>query len=274
MGKSIGILYLCTGSYYLFWEGFYRSFEKKFMPDVLKRYYVFTDSPERIPVNDRVKAFYIDPMPWPLITLMRFHVFCRFREDISGNDYLMFANSNLFCRETISINEFLPGDGEELSAVMHPGYWKRKSIYCPYERDHKSSAYVPYNAGGRYVMGGLYCGRTGDFMIMSEILSARVNADFSRNKIALWHDESQFNRYVLENGRAVKILTPSYGYPEGWQLPFDIKIEIRDKSKFFDTEKFKETGIKQKKSLFTRITSSHFAKVLCLLRDIILSRHL
>ena len=33
MNKSIGILYLCTGQYKLFWEDYYKSFEKIFLLD-------------------------------------------------------------------------------------------------------------------------------------------------------------------------------------------------------------------------------------------------
>ena len=29
---KIGMLYICTGKYTVFWPGFYRSFEEKFLP--------------------------------------------------------------------------------------------------------------------------------------------------------------------------------------------------------------------------------------------------
>ena len=155
MGNSIGILYICTGNYIVFWEGFHDSFEKNFLPDTTKNYYVFTDNLKAISQDKRVKAYYIDPLSWPLITHMRFHIFLRFREEFMHNDYLMFANANLLCREEVSEEEFLPSDEEELSVVRHPGYWNQVSKYCPYERKRLSTAYVPYNAGG-----GLHDGRT------------------------------------------------------------------------------------------------------------------
>ena len=48
MSKSIGILYICTGNYCRFWEGFHKSFEEKFLPDTVKNYYVFTDGTQNI----------------------------------------------------------------------------------------------------------------------------------------------------------------------------------------------------------------------------------
>ena len=238
--KSIGILYICTGKYISFWESFHESFEKNFLPDTIKNYYIFTDKPESISQSERVKVYYIDPMPWPLITLLRFHYFTRFRDEIINNDYLMFANSNLICHEVISEEEFLPADNQELSCVTHPGYWNtEKPIFLPYDRNNTSTAYVPYNVGQKYMMGGLYCGHTDKFMKMSEILTSRINEDFSNRIIAQWHDESQYNKYLLE-GHAVRVLSPAYGYVEGWDLPFEKKIEILNKSKLFNVNLFKQ----------------------------------
>ena len=60
----------------------------------------------------------------------------------------------------------------------------------------------------------------------------------AKGVIALWHDESQLNRYII--GRDdVKILPPCYGYPEGWDLPYEPVMLIRDKSKYFDVEAVK-----------------------------------
>ena len=290
--KSVGILYLCTGDYYLFWNGFHESFEKNFLPDTLKRYYVFTDKPDNIHHDDNVHAYYIDPLPWPLITLLRFHYFIRFRNEITCNDYLMFANSNLVCRKPVSEDEFLPKDDQDLSSVLHPYYYNKPPKYCTYERNPSSSAYVPYNAEGiGYMMGCLYCGHTDKFMRMSEILAERINEDFNNRKIALWHDESQYNRYLLEH-RNVRVLTPSYACPEGANLPFEKKIEILNKSTFFNVNTFKgdSSNIKEQKQdksgiarIFARIikrilriiTPSHKTVInFYVLRDTLLGRHI
>ena len=41
---KIAILYVCVGSYTVFWDDFYKSFEEKFIPNAVKEYFVFTDS--------------------------------------------------------------------------------------------------------------------------------------------------------------------------------------------------------------------------------------
>ena len=40
---KVAILYLCSGDYSIFWEKFFRSYEKKFLPECHKEYFVFTD---------------------------------------------------------------------------------------------------------------------------------------------------------------------------------------------------------------------------------------
>ena len=154
--KSIGILYICTEQYCAFWEDFHKTFDEKFLPDTIKNFYVFTNKPESIPESERVKVYYIDHLPWPLITLLRFYIFIKFRKEIENNDYLMFTNSNLVCNQVITEEEFLPDDNQELTVVFHPMFYKNKvGRYAGYERRKISTAYVPYNGGG-----GVCNGRT------------------------------------------------------------------------------------------------------------------
>ena len=138
MSKSIGILYLCTGDYKLFWEDFYKSFDKFFLPNIKKYYYIFTDDVEYIDKfqNESISVIKIDSLPWPLITLLRFRYFLFIEKDLKKHDYLMFSNANVICEKTVTAEEFLPRreDKEGMSFVVHPGYYMKKTIYnFPYE---------------------------------------------------------------------------------------------------------------------------------------------
>ena len=48
---------------------------------------------------------------------------------------------------------------------------------------------------------------------MAEVIAERVNKDFEKGVIALWHDESHMNRYLIDNPPTLS-LTPSYCFAE------------------------------------------------------------
>lgn len=65
--------------------------------------------------------------------------------------------------------------------------------------------------------------------------------DMRRGLIAVWHDESYFNRYRLDHMETIKALPPTYGMPEGmwWLLKkYETKIFIINKRLFFGDNNF------------------------------------
>jgi len=56
-----------------------------------------------------------------------------------------------------------------------------------------------------------------------------VDEDMDKNLIAVWHDESHYNRYLIDTP-PTHILSPSYCYPESWRLPFEKKLLALDKN--------------------------------------------
>ena len=110
-----------------------------------------------------------------------------------------------------------------------------------------SRANIPADTGKYYVMGGFNGGKTETFLKMSEELSKNINEDLKNNIIAVWHDESHLNKYIIDKN--IKILDPSYGYPDDWDLPFNPKIMIRDKTKYGGHNILR--GIKNKNILFS-----------------------
>lgn len=235
---KVGILYICTGKYTVFWPDFYRTFREKFLPESDKTFFVFTDAPsiEGDGAPD-VHRIYQKALDWPYSSLLRFKMFAGQAEALGKMDYLFFANANLVCRETVTEAEFLPRPdrGERLLVVQQPGFWDKKPIFYTYDRNPKCRAYIPYNCGRDYVSGGLNGGTAAAFLAMSRELDRRTDADLADGQMALWHDESHLNRYIAEQDPAsYRLLTPAYWYPEGWDMPFAQKIVVRDKSKWID----------------------------------------
>lgn len=248
---NVGILYICTGRYTVFWPDFYRSFVKNFLPGCPKTFYVFTDAEnlEYARAPD-VRCIYQKALDWPYSTLKRFAVFLGAEAALAGQDYLFFANANLLCTAPVSAQEVLPGPGQDLTVVRHPGYYNAKPLFFPYDRNPRSRACMPYTAGQVYVAGGLNGGETAAFLALCHELDRRTEADLADGVIARWHDESQLNRYVAENPARCRVLDPGYCAPEGAVQPFAEKILVREKAKWIDVAAVK--GDKAAATFFQR----------------------
>jgi len=85
---------------------------------------------------------------------------------------------------------------------------------------------------------------------MCKVLNQRIEADYQKGIIALWHDESQVNRYILAN-KDYKLLPPGYCFPEGSDIPFQPILLVREKSKYINVAKIK--NVKRLKLLIDSI---------------------
>lgn len=235
---KIGMLYICTGKYTVFWPEFYRSFEEKFLPGCEKEYFVFTDAPA-IEYEDapRVHRIYQEAYPWPYSTLKRFSIFLTQEDALRGMDYLFFFNANLTCKKTVTAEEFLPRPekGENLLLVQQPGFWNKKPPFYTYDRNPKSTAYIPYNCGKDYVSGGLNGGTAAAFLALCRELKARTDEDLQHGVIARFHDESQLNRLVAEAPQHFRILPPDYCTPEETPTGHEA-ILVLQKSRFIQID--------------------------------------
>jgi len=231
---KIGILYICTGKYTVFWKDFYLSCERNFISEADKEYFVFTDSPELEfeKENKNVHRIYQENLGWPDNTLMRFDMFSKVREKFADLDYIFFFNADLVCLEKITAADFLPGSNENLVAVLHPGYFDKKRSKFPYETKKISSASIDTSSGKYYFAGGLNGGKTSFFLQAILEMKKNIELDKKNGIVAKWHDESHWNKY-LEKRTDVKILHSGYLYPEASAIPFKKMILVRDKRKYF-----------------------------------------
>ncbi len=228
---KIGILYICTGAYTVFWKDFYLSCEKNFIPEAEKEYFVFTDADEIEfeKSNNAIHRIFQKNLGWPGNTLHRYDVFLRHAHLFQECKYLCYMNANLEFVQKITAEEFLPHGGARFVAVLHPGYYDMRGDRLPYERNPQSNAYIPKHTDGQYLAGGINGGETVSMIEAMESLSKCIQSDIARGVVAVWHDESHWNKFI--HGRHdVKILSPAYLYPEEAMLPVVMKIKIRDKN--------------------------------------------
>ena len=239
---KIALLFICTGKYSIFWKDFYTSAEQYFVPDAAKEYFVFTDNTE-LPFKDaaNVHVHHQEKLGWPYDTLMRFSIFSRVEKELAAFDYIFFFNANTEFIKPITAAEILPGDTEDgLTVVLHPGYYNKPLKAFPYEKTQKkSTAYMPSKERHQYFQGCLNGGTGKAYLQLIKQLTENTQKDLDNGIIAKWHDESQLNKYVAN--KRPKVLNPGYAYPEGWDMPFERSILMRDKGRFGGSDFMRQT---------------------------------
>lgn len=224
---KIAILYICTGKYNQFFDGFYHSCEELFLKNqARKEYFVFTDDMS-LSQADNVHLFRRECQGFPMDSLLRFDIFLQVKQQLLNCDYTLFFNANaLFVRPTGM--ELLPSEGDGLVA----GVWKRNlnaPMFYPYERNKRSTAYIPPRQGPYKYYGGFFNGgKTIPFVTMAEELANNTRIDLERGIIARVHDESHLNSYLHQHGCTA--LPKEYIIPEEFLKPTDTPyVVLRDK---------------------------------------------
>ena len=222
---KIAILYICTGRYAQFFDGFYESAEKFLLSGMEKRYFVFTDQ-EQLTTAENVELLIRPCRGFPEDSLFRFDRFLEIKDKLKDYDYTFFFNANM--RFVAPVGEELLE--ERLTAVLHPGYYDKPAWRYPYERNKQSKAYIPaHEENYHYYMGSLNGGRTADYLALAETCSRHIHEDWDKGIVACYHDESHLNHYLREHN--CKPLSPAYAYIEGKDLPFEPKILLIDKTR-------------------------------------------
>ena len=230
------MLFIGTGRYAQFFDGFLESFTRHWFPGVDKTFFAFTDVAPR-PGEASIVWVPTPHEPWPLPTLNRYEYFIKSIEALTACTHLVFANSNLRPIADVSFDELF-GDGSELFGVLHPGYaFTRPRLLRRYpgafETNSTSTAWIGPGRR-RYFAGGLNGGRTPEYLRMCGYLSVNIRLDKVRRVNgrgwAIWHDEGHLN-YYFNRCSQPKVVGPEYLFPEGWSLPVTPKVMVLDKAK-------------------------------------------
>jgi hypothetical protein len=257
---KIAMLYICTGEYIIFWKNFFDSFEKNFLPNSKKDYFVFTDAKTLYKEEcGNVNKIFTPQREWPYSTLLRFKMFNSISDKLKDYDYIFFVNANGFCKELINEDEILPIK-EDLIVTQNCEYANKNPNDFPYDRNKKSEAYIPFDKGKVYVSGAFNGGKSESYLKLISILDKRTDEDEKNGVIALWHDESHLNKYILENTN-YKLLPPSFCYPEEFDYPFEQKIIMICKNNVIPEKKIKKNFINWKSLIFYRKFQLFFYKL-------------
>lgn len=198
-------------------------------PRIPTRSYVY-NTIHQIRKEDGITFFPVESLEWPYPTLFRYHFFMGQEEYLKKFDYLFYIDLDM--RIVNIVGDEIFGDG--LTAAQHPMYALRHEYNPPYEPNPDSKAYIPrpgrilVNNGKPqlqplYFAGGVQGGTTSSFIEAMRTMRDNTNADLDNNYIAVWNDESHWNKYCFDHPPAV-VLSPAYVYPDSLINEYYVKI--------------------------------------------------
>ena len=223
MKQKIGIVVIATNKYIQFIGPLTDSIRQHFLPEEEVSVFVFTN--QKIERKD-VVVLPVEHRPWPGMTLYRYKIFTQYAEKLNEMDYLYYLDADMRVVSKIGA-EVLPKQEGGLLGTIHPGFHGNPQRGT-YENRPASTAYLPKHKARNYYAGGFNGGRAAAFLQMAKTLAHNIDQDTSKGITAIWHDESHLNRYLNDHPPELE-MTPSYCYPESWNLPFEKKILALDK---------------------------------------------
>jgi len=221
---NIAFLLIATNKYVSFLQQFINSADRYALKGNNITFCIFTNNKTPLETKNKVQYFDIQSEPWPMPTLKRYDYFIEQKNILSEYDYVYYSDVDM---------RFVDDVGDEiisdLVGTIHPGFYLNNNFEFTYDRNPNSLAYVPYGVGTNYFAGGFNGGKSNTFLNMCETISDWRKEDNSKNIIPVWHDESYMNKYFIINPPTLK-LSPSYCYPESWNIPFCKKLLALDKN--------------------------------------------
>jgi hypothetical protein len=230
----VGVLTVCTGRYCEHLERHLRLLLSNFLAGHGKTCYIFTDQVARARATvaelARTHDFAavvtaIEGRGFPGDTLYRYHYMLLQEQHILAHtDVVYYMDVDLVPEANIRAFEVVPSADRPLVAVRHMLQDGRGTP----EARPQSRAYLA-DAAWRlcYFAGGFLGGRSPDFMRMARTIAEAVDDDDSREVVAIWHDESHLNKYLAVHHARVRVLPPSYLYPQGWDIPYRSRIAVQ-----------------------------------------------
>lgn len=215
---NFSIIFIGTNQYLNFLPKWYNSCEKYLLPNIEKKYYVFTDG-ELSDTPSNINVYHQEHLSWPYITLLRFETILKVREELSQSDWILFLDADMLVVDEVKEEDIFTD--KKYIGVHHPCHYLRMPPHDKFpgafETNSKSLACITDSDDTSiYFQGCLWGGKTPHVIEMIEELKSRIEIDLSDDIIAVWHDESQMNKFFSERLSDVHILNPSFAYPEDY----------------------------------------------------------
>lgn len=225
---NLSVVFIGTGKYLNFLPKWYESCEKYLVPTVKKQYYVFTDGDLNDPPENMI-PYGQEHLSWPYITLLRFDTILRASDYLSKSDWVLFLDADMLLVSEVTEQDLFTD--KKYIGVHHPchfmGMNPHNKLPGAFETNTNSLACITDSDDTSiYFQGCLWGGKVPHVIDMMKELQRRTQDDLSRDVIAVWHDESQMNKFFAERREDVHILGPSFAYPEVFSQYCDFEPKI------------------------------------------------
>lgn len=179
-----------------------------------------------------INVYETEPVEWPLPTLLRYNLFLQQEETLKQYDYIFYLDADM--RVVGDVGDEILGEG--LTMAEHPMYALSRRFTPPYEPNPQSEAYIKrfgvvlQDEYGKkyfkplYAAGGFQGGTAKTFIEAMQSMRKAVDKDFVNNYIAIWNDESHWNKYLSDYEGHLTVLSPSYVYPDSLIEEYYTKI--------------------------------------------------
>lgn len=215
---KIALCIIATGKYIQFLPGLLKSAKAFFCTAHDVVFHVFSDADaDNLPYweyRPNFQRHYTPHEPWPGPTLHRYRTMLKAEKQLAACDYVFYCDVDM--RFEAPIGDEVMGPG--LTATLHPGFADKPRRTFTYETRLRSHAYIGPYEGTRYFCGGFQGGRADDYLEAVACMAARIECDHHNDITAAWHDESHWNRYLVDHPPAT-VLPPLYCSPESWRVP-------------------------------------------------------
>lgn len=235
---NLAVIFIGTNKYLNFLPTWYQSCEEYFLPQIKKKYFVFTDGELENP-PENIVVHYQEHLPWPYITLYRWETVLKVKEDLCKFDYVIFLDADMRVVSEIKDEDIFTN--KKYIGVHHPCHFLKMEPHTKYpgafETNPESRASIKEEDDiSIYWQGCLWGGKVPYVIDMIEELDLRTKDDKSRDLIAVWHDESQMNKFFIDNKTEVHTLSPQFAYPEVFSEHCNFEPKIvhlaKDNSKY------------------------------------------
>ncbi|KAE8298415.1 N-acetyllactosaminide alpha-1,3-galactosyltransferase [Larimichthys crocea] len=236
-GSSVALTVFAVGRYldaYLL--TFLNSSEHHFMLGLPVTYYVFTDTPEKVPDIKlgplrSIKVIKVKRHSrWQDISMMRMKTIA----DVIESD-IRHHCTHVFCFDVDQV--FTGRFGSEALgdsvALLHAHYYHLPERLFTYDRNPKSKAYM--ESGDFYYHAAVFGGSWNSVKALTESCYHSIMEDKENNVEALWHDESHLNKYMWLQ-KPSRVLSPEYCWDTSIGDRNDIRVtRLLWATKHYDT---------------------------------------